>query len=67
MRVRLLHYSHLKGSQGRPGDVVDVDDELGQRWLEGRGCEVVSDDTPLTKQPRVRKAVKAEAQTREDT
>ena len=50
MRGRLRHRSSFPGSEGGPGEVVDVNDELGQRWLDSKGA-VPCDDEPARSEP----------------
>ena len=39
MKVELLHRSNVKGSEGRPGQIVEVSSELGKRWIEERAAK----------------------------
>lgn len=46
MKVILKHKSNIKGSEGRPGQVVEVTTELGKRWIEEKAAEATKD--PVT-------------------
>lgn len=69
MYVRLLHYSHLEGSAGVPGDVVFVDDKIGEQWIKSKGA-VLSDPPAMAspeeeearKPPRKRKQARKDAE-----
>ena len=43
MKVLLRHNSGIKGSEGLPGDVVEVTAELGKRWIEEGAAEATKD------------------------
>ena len=44
MKIRLTHRSHVKSSEGGPGDVVTVDGKLGRMWLERGGAVPYKED-----------------------
>ena len=46
IKVRLKHYSHLKGSAGVPGDIVEVDSKVAERWSLHGGCENLDSGKP---------------------
>lgn len=43
MFVRLTHYCNKPGCEGVPGDVVEVDDELGNQWIASNGAVAMQD------------------------
>ncbi len=46
MKVKLKHNSGLPGSEGMPGDIVEVPAKLGKQWIEERAAEAA--DEPVT-------------------
>lgn len=45
VKVKLNHYSHRKGCEGQPGDVIEVD-ETTAAFLCELGCERCDDVQP---------------------
>lgn len=43
MRVLLKHRSRLPGSEGAPGSIVDVNAELGARWIDEGAAEATKE------------------------
>lgn len=43
MFVRLTHYSNKPGCEGVPGDVVEVDEGLGNQWIASSGAVAMTD------------------------
>ena len=43
MRVKLKHNSGLPGSEGMPGDIVEVPAKLGKQWIEERAAEATDE------------------------
>ena len=37
-KVMLDHYSHLKDCKGEPGDVIEVESAVADRWVRQRGA-----------------------------
>lgn len=46
MKVQLLHKSHIKGSEGRVGQIVNVTSELGKRWIAEKAAKATGE--PVT-------------------
>lgn len=46
MKVELLHRSNIEGSEGRPGQVVNVTSELGKRWIAEKAAKATGE--PVT-------------------
>ena len=44
-KVRLKHNSGVKGSEGLPGQIVEVDDAQAKVWLASGGCVEVAQQT----------------------
>lgn len=49
VKVRLTHYSHVKGSEGAPGDCVEVDADRAESWIANNGAQAVADEAKLAK------------------
>ncbi len=43
MKVKLKHNSGLPGSEGMPGDIVEVPAKLGKQWIEERAAEATDE------------------------
>ena len=43
MKVKLKHNSGLPGSEGMPGDIVEVSAKLGKQWIEERAAEATDE------------------------
>jgi hypothetical protein len=48
MRVKILHQTSWKHGQLRPGDVLDVTDDVGIRWVTNR---IAEDVPPVEEDP----------------
>lgn len=52
MKIRITQKTPYRGGFLMPGDVVDVDTELAEKWIE-QDCAVVPvDDAPKKKQEK---------------
>ncbi len=43
MKVKLKHDSGLPGSEGMPGDIVEVPARLGKQWIEELAAEATDE------------------------
>ncbi len=43
MKVKLKHNSGLPGSEGMPGDIVEVPPKLGKQWIEELAAEATDE------------------------
>jgi hypothetical protein len=53
MKVKLTHSSSHPDGAGNVGDVIDVPDELAERWLQPNGGAVLPDDDEPAPPPSV--------------
>ena len=42
--VKLCHVSNVKGANGNPGDELEVDAQLADRWIENGGAVDLNDE-----------------------
>lgn len=43
MKVKLKHNSGIIGSEGMPGDIVEVPAKLGKRWIDEDAAEATDE------------------------
>lgn len=43
MKVKLRHKSHVPGSEGNPGQIVDVPTKRGRQWIEEKAAEATEE------------------------
>lgn len=45
-QVRLTHHSLAPGMEGKPGSILEVDDDMAARWEREGGCVILGDAAP---------------------
>lgn len=53
-RIKLTHSSNHPRAKGEPGDVIECDNDIAERFIAGRGAVLVAEAEP--KRTRKRKA-----------
>ena len=50
MKIKLTHSSSHPGAEGNPGDEIECDDEIAQRFIDGNGA-VALEPEPVAETP----------------